>query len=152
MTQSLRLRHGFMRAVDRLTQLAFRISGGRFGGRQGWYDILLLTTTGRKSGEPRTHALLFVRDGERYVVCASNFGAPNDPAWYLNLRTDPHGAARVRRGHFAVTAEDAQGEERARLWRRLVAVWPRYEGYQKGVTRVIPVVILTPGAQLASGP
>lgn len=152
MSRGLWLRHGFMRAVDRLTQAAFRVSGGRLGGRQGGYDILLLTTTGRKSGEPRTHALLFVRDGARYVVCASNFGAPNDPAWYLNLRADPHGVARVRRRRFAVSAEDAQGDERARLWRRLVAVWPRYEGYQNGVTRVIPVVILTPGALPVSGP
>ncbi len=144
MTRSLRLRHGFMRTVDRLTQLAFRVSGGRLGGRQGRYDILLLTTRGRKSGEPRTHALLFIRDGERYIVCASNFGAPFDPAWYLNLGANPNAVARVRRRAFAVTAEDAQGDERVRLWLRLVAVWPRYEGYQQGVTRVIPVVILTP--------
>src|SRR5579864_4057497 len=102
MTRSLRLRHGFMRAVDRLTQLAFRLSGGRLGGRQGRYDILLLTTTGRKTGEPRTHALLFIRDGARYVVCASNFGAPYDPAWYRNLRAQPAAVARVRRRGFAV--------------------------------------------------
>ena len=146
MSRGLLVRHRFMRAVDRLTQAAFRISGGRLGGRQGWYDILLLTTTGRKSGEPRTHALLFVRDCARYVVCASNFGAPNDPAWYLNLCAQPTGVARVRRRSIAVAAEDAEGDERTRLWQRLVGVWPRYEGYQDGVERVIPVVILTPVA------
>ena len=133
MSRGLRLRHGFMRAVDRMTQAAFRVSGGRLGGRQAWYDILLLTTT----GEARTHALLFIRDGERYVVCASNFGAPNDPAWYLNLQARPSATVRVRRMSFAVTAEDATGEERARLWRLLAVAWRRYDGYQAGVERII---------------
>ncbi len=134
MIESLRLRHGFMRAVDRLTQVAFRVSGGRLGGRQGRYDILLLTTTGRKTGEPRTHALLFIRDGARYVVCASNFGAPNDPG----VVSQSSGATRCRgaraSARFCRHGEGCEGEERARLWRRLVAVWPRYEGYQDGVS------------------
>ena len=89
-------RRGFMRTVDVLTQAAYRASGGRVGARQAGRDILLLTTVGRKSGQERTHALLFVRDGERYVVCGSNFGDARHPAWYLNLSgaSRRHGADR----------------------------------------------------------
>jgi F420H(2)-dependent quinone reductase len=137
-------RRTFMRAVDALTQAAYRASGGRVGARQAGRDILLLTTVGRKSGKERTHALLFVRDGERYVVCGSNFGDARHPAWYLNLQAHPAGMARIGPLIVHVVATEASGEERARLWKKLVAAWPGYESYQAGIVRAIPVIILTP--------
>jgi deazaflavin-dependent oxidoreductase (nitroreductase family) len=141
---SIKARHAFMRAVDRLTQAAFHLSGGRIGGRQLKYTILLLQTTGRRSGKTRTHALLYVRDGERYVVCGSNFGAPHHPAWYGNLRAEPHVWLQVRRQRMQATAAIATGEERERLWQRLVQSWPFYTNYQMHIRREIPVIILTP--------
>jgi|SRR5689334_11027071 deazaflavin-dependent oxidoreductase (nitroreductase family) len=137
-------RQSFMRAVDVLTQAAYRASGGRVGARQAGRDILLLTTVGRKSGKERTHALLFVRDGERYVVCGSNFGDAHHPAWYLNLRAHPEGTARIGPLTVRIVATEAVAEERARLWQKLVAAWPAFEGYQAGTARTIPVIILTP--------
>jgi deazaflavin-dependent oxidoreductase (nitroreductase family) len=134
----------FMRAADRLTQLTFRLTGGGLGGQQLKYTILLLETRGRNSGQQRTHALLYVRDGERYVVCASNFGAPRHPAWYWNLRALPRAHIQVGRRRLPVEARDAEGEERARLWEQMQAVWPFYDTYQAHVSRTIPVVILTP--------
>jgi deazaflavin-dependent oxidoreductase (nitroreductase family) len=135
-----------MRTVDALTQAAYRASGGRIGARQAGRDILLLTTVGRKSGQERAHALLFVRDGERYVVCGSNFGDARHPAWYLNLRAHPEAKAQIGRHIVPIVATEATEEEHARLWQKLVAAWPGYESYQAGIERAIPVVILTPAA------
>ncbi len=137
-------RHSFMLTVDLLTQVAYRVSGGRIGARQAGRDILLLTTTGRKSGRRRTHALLFVRDDERYIVCGSSFGDPRHPAWYLNLQAHPEGTAQIGTLTIHVVATEASGEERARLWRKLLVAWPPYASYQTGTTRAIPVIILTP--------
>jgi deazaflavin-dependent oxidoreductase (nitroreductase family) len=142
----IRIRHSFMRAADRLTQLVYRLTSGLLGERQLKYTILLLETRGRKSGQPRTHALLYVRDGVRYVICASNFGASWHPAWYWNLRAQSQARIQVGRRRLIVSARDAEGEERARLWQRLQASWPLYDRYQAGVSREIPVVILTPVA------
>ena len=139
-------RRGFMRTVDALTQAAYRASGGRVGARQAGRDILLLTTVGRKSGKERTHALLFVRDGERYVVCGSNFGDARHPAWYLNLHEHPEATAQIGPLTVPIVATEASGEERARLWKKLLAAWPAFAGYQTGAARTIPVIILTPHA------
>jgi deazaflavin-dependent oxidoreductase (nitroreductase family) len=145
-------RRGFMRAVDVLTQAAYRASGGRVGARQAGRDILLLTTVGRTSGQERTHALLFVRDGERYVVCGSNFGDARHPAWYLNLRAHPAATAQVGSLTVPIVATEAAGKERARLWKKLLAAWPAFEGYQAGTERAIPVIILTPESALGAAP
>ena len=142
--KSLWLRHSFMRTVDRLTRLVYRLSSGRLGRSQGKFQMLLLTTTGRKTGKTRTHTLLFIRDGERYVVVASNFGAPSHPGWYLNLQDHPRATLQDGRTRLAVSARDAVGEERERLWQQLVRVWPYFASYQRGNPRVIPVVILSP--------
>ncbi|GAA1348620.1 nitroreductase family deazaflavin-dependent oxidoreductase [Saccharothrix algeriensis] len=105
---------------------------------------LLLTTTGRKSGNPRRTALIYQPYGDAHVVVASHGGAPEHPAWYRNLQADP--AARVRVGprEFAVTARTATGEERARLWDLMNEVWPDYAEYQTRTDREIPVVVLDP--------
>jgi deazaflavin-dependent oxidoreductase (nitroreductase family) len=143
------VRQGFMRAADQLTQGLFHLTDGRLGGRQLKYRILLLETRGRRSGLSRTHALLYVRDGERYVICASNFGGAQHPAWYWNLHAQPQVHIQVERTRLRVLATDAEGTERLRLWQLLRASWPRYERYQAGVSRTIPVVVLTPVADLA---
>jgi deazaflavin-dependent oxidoreductase (nitroreductase family) len=108
--------------------------------------MLLLTTTGRKSGRRRTTPLLYLEDGGNLVVIASNGGNPNHPAWWLNLKSDPHATVQVGRERRAVTAEEAEGEERERLWRAVVDVNRGYEGYQRSTSRRIPVVLLRPAA------
>jgi len=124
----------------------YRLSGGLIGGRFGRIRMLLLTTTGRKSGRPRTTPLLYLEDGGNLVVIASNGGHPNHPAWWLNLMSDPHATVQVGRERRAVTAEEAEGEERERLWRAVVDVNRGYEGYQRSTSRRIPVVLLRPEA------
>jgi deazaflavin-dependent oxidoreductase (nitroreductase family) len=106
--------------------------------------MLLLTTTGRKSGRRRTTPLLYLEDGGNLVVIASNGGNPTHPAWWLNLKSDPRAEVQVGRERRAVSAEEAEGEERERLWRAVVDVNRGYEGYQRSTTRRIPVVILRP--------
>jgi len=124
----------------------YRLSGGLIGGRFGRIRMLLLTTTGRKSGRPRTTPLLYLEDDGNLVVIASNGGNPNHPAWWLNLKADPRAEVQVGRERRAVTAEEAEGEERERLWRAVVDVNRGYEGYQKSTSRRIPVVLLRPAA------
>jgi deazaflavin-dependent oxidoreductase (nitroreductase family) len=118
------------------------------GGEQGheWrpgVPTLLLTTTGRRTGTRRRTALIYGRSGDGYVVVASKGGAPEHPAWYLNLEADPAVEVQVKDEVFAATARTATGEERATLWARLVAIWPAYEGYATRTDREIPVVVLT---------
>jgi deazaflavin-dependent oxidoreductase (nitroreductase family) len=125
----------------------YRASGGRVGGRLGkGVPVLLLTSTGRKTGRRRTTPLLYVEEGDRYVVVASVGGAPSHPAWYLNLRSKPAATIQVGRRKLAVRAETAGLEERARLWPRLTQMWPQYDDYQAKTRREIPVVILAPSA------
>lgn len=145
MTIRQRARRAFMLAADRTTQALYRLSGGRVGGKQLHYSILLLHSTGRKSGRTRTHALLYMRDGERYVVCGSIYGAPQHPGWYLNLLAHPR--ARIEAGprRLEVLAEAAEGDVRERLWRRWIAIWPPAVGYQRDADgRELPMVILRP--------
>lgn len=142
-TKTRRLGMG-IRAVDRITQWVYRLSAGRLGEREARYRMLLLQTTGRRSGKPRTHTLLYARDGERLVVCASNHGAPEHPAWYLNLQANPRVLVQTGRTRREMLAETTSGAERQRLWQMLLAVWPRYASYQAGISREIPVVILKP--------
>ena len=105
---------------------------------------LLLTTTGRKSGEPRTTPLIFARDGDDYLVVASVGGMPDHPAWYLNLLDDPKAHIQVKGEHLDVVARTATPEEKPRLWQIVNDVWPNYETYQTRTDRVIPVVVLSP--------
>ena len=104
--------------------------------------ILLLTTTGRKSGQPRIQPLIYAEDDGRYVIVASRGGTPEHPAWYLNLRDDPEVEVQIKGDRFKARAYDAEGDERERLWRRMNEVWPDYDEYQKKTDRQIPVVIL----------
>lgn len=105
-------------------------------------QCLLLTTTGRKSGQPRIMPLIYAPDDGHQVVVASKGGAPEHPAWYLNLRDDPEVEVQVKGDRFAATARAAEGEERERLWKRMTQEWPDYDEYQKKTDRQIPIVIL----------
>lgn len=121
----------------------YRVTNGFIGANAGG-PMLLLTTIGRKSGKPRTRPLLYLRDDSRYVVVASYGGNPNHPAWWLNLVEDPSAEIQIGSEHLRVHAREATDEERARLWPRLVALWPGYNAYQARTERKIPVVILEP--------
>jgi deazaflavin-dependent oxidoreductase (nitroreductase family) len=134
-----------LKLVSRLHVVLFRASGGRLGGRfRKIGPVLLLTTTGRKSGKQRTTPLLYVEDGERYVIVASVGGAPSDPAWYLNLSSNPAATIQVGHERTAVSAKTAAPEERERLWTLAATMYPGYDDYQAKTSREIPVVVLTP--------
>ncbi|HEX4049666.1 MAG TPA: nitroreductase family deazaflavin-dependent oxidoreductase [Steroidobacteraceae bacterium] len=113
------------------------------GGGKGQVPTLLLTTTGRKSGRSLTLPLIFGRAGADYVVIASKAGAPNHPAWYLNLDAQPEVQLQVKGDKFRARAHTASGAERARLWKAMVEIYGPYEDYQKKTDREIPVVVLT---------
>ena len=121
----------------------YRETGGKVG--HDWREgasILLLTTTGRTSGEKRTTPLIYAKDGERYVIVASKGGAPDHPGWYKNLEKHPEVELQVKDEVFRARARSALGEERARLWRKANEAWPDYDAYAKRTAREIPVVVL----------
>lgn len=103
---------------------------------------LLLTTTGRKSGDARTLPLIYGKDGERFVIVASRGGALDHPGWYKNLVAQPSVKLQVAAERFAARASTAQGAERKRLWQVMTRIWPAYDEYQAKTAREIPVVIL----------
>jgi deazaflavin-dependent oxidoreductase (nitroreductase family) len=104
--------------------------------------ILLLTTTGRKSGKEITMPLIFGQDGGSQVLVASRGGAPEHPGWYLNLEANPEVGVQVKGDKFRARARTAEGEERERLWKMMNEIWPHYDEYQTKTTRQIPVVVL----------
>lgn len=105
---------------------------------------LLLTTTGRKTGQKRTTPLIFAKDGDDYLVVASMGGAPRHPAWYLNLQAESNAEVQVKADHVAVAARTATDDEKPRLWGIVTKQWPNYDAYQSRTDRVIPVVVLSP--------
>lgn len=121
---------------------AYRETNGERGYEWRGTQCLLLTTVGRKSGEPRVMPLIFAPDGDRQVIVASKGGAPEHPAWYLNLRNNPEVQVQVKGDVFTAKARDAEGDERARLWQVMTGEWPAYDEYQAKTDREIPVVIL----------
>jgi len=117
-------------------------SGGRDGHIWEGVTTLLLTTTGRRSGQARTTPLIYGRDGDRYVVVASRGGAPQHPAWYENLAAHPEVTVQVMADRFKARARTASAAERPALWKTMAAIWPPYDEYQAKTSRTIPVVIL----------
>jgi deazaflavin-dependent oxidoreductase (nitroreductase family) len=107
-------------------------------------QALLLTTKGRRSGEPRTHPLIYGRHGDDYLIVASLGGAPKHPKWYLNLDADPEVEIQVKGDKIPVYARTASPEEKAELWPIMTKEWPDYDEYQKKTDRDIPVVVLEP--------
>lgn len=116
-------------------------------GREGhdWQPgvpVLLLTTVGRRSGEERIKPLIYQQAGDDYLVVASYGGSPTPPAWYLNLQERPDVQVQVRGDKFAARARTATAAEKPDLWRKMAAVWPDYDEYQKKTAREIPIVVL----------
>jgi deazaflavin-dependent oxidoreductase (nitroreductase family) len=145
-----RLSDALVRALGRVNVALYRRSGGRVFGRVGRARILLLTTTGRRSGEARTAPLLYLRDESRFVVVASFGGHASHPAWYLNLAANPEVEVEVDRERFQARARTATPEEHARLWPTLVEMYGPYASYQRRTSRVIPIVLLEPAEEPGS--
>ena len=122
----------------------YRLTGGAIGGQIQGLPVLLLTTIGRKSGQPRTVPLGFLRDGSTYVIIASYAGLPRHPAWFLNLESHPEATIQLKKRQMQVKAETANQEKKRELWARLMEVAPGYADYQKRTSRDIPMVILHP--------
>lgn len=104
--------------------------------------VLILTTTGRKSGEPRSTPLIYQRHGDDVLVVASNGGADAPPLWFRNLEADPEVQVQVKGDRFTARARTATAEEKPGMWRTMAAVWPAYNEYQTKTDREIPVVVL----------
>lgn len=132
------------RAVTSVHILAYRVTGGRIGGTIVDMPVLLLTTTGRRSGRARTVPLTYLTEGDHILLAGSVGGNPWFPGWWLNLQANPQARIRLGGRTVAVVAREASPEERERLWPRFTAAYQGYAGYQSRTTRRIPVAILTP--------
>lgn len=122
----------------------YRVSGGRIAGKfPSGQPLLLLTTIGRKSGQPRTTPLIYLADGADLVIVASKGGMDEHPLWYTNLLATPDVDVQVGSERRKMRAHTATPEERARLWPKLVALYSDYQVYQERTDREIPVVVLS---------
>lgn len=131
--------------MSRINTWLYKATGGRIGGKflQG-APVALLTTTGRKTGQPRISPLLYLRDGDRVIVVASHGGREKNPMWYLNLKANPQVQVQIKKEVLNLTARDATEEERAKYWPQLVKMYSSYEDYQSWTDRTIPIVICEP--------
>jgi deazaflavin-dependent oxidoreductase (nitroreductase family) len=122
----------------------YEATGGEVGHDWNGTSVLILHTTGRKSGQTRKFPLIYGRDGADYVVVASKGGAPEHPGWYRNLLAHPAAKIQVRSDLIAVTARTGSAEDKRRVWPLMAAQWPDYDEYQRKTPRDIPVVLLRP--------
>lgn len=122
----------------------FRDNDGKVGGPFANTPLLLLHTTGAKSGQPRLNPLAYLEDGDRYVIIASKGGAPTNPDWYYNVVAHPNVEVEVGTEQFTARATVAEEPERSQLYEKMVAKNPGFDEYRRKTTRVIPVIILTP--------
>ena len=135
----------FVRSMSWVNVVVFRLSGGRVGSRfRGGAPVLLLTTIGRRSGTPRTTPLLYLAEGEKLLVVASQGGMSRHPSWFRNLEAQPEVDVQIGSEHRKLRARRASDEEKAGYWPRLVAMYSDFDDYQARAPRDIPVVILTP--------
>ncbi len=130
-----------MAEINRRTIEQFR-AGGEIPGMQR-DRLVLVTTTGRRTGQRRTTPMMFHPDGDRLLLIASNMGAPRHPEWYLNLEADPHVTVEVGAETYEATAVPATGDERERLWSTLKETYPFFADHEAATDRVIPVVVVT---------
>jgi len=121
----------------------FRKNHGRVGGYFESASLLLLHTVGKRSGKPRVNPVMYLRDGERYLIFASKAGADTHPDWYSNLKAHPDAQIEVGDETIDVKAEEIQGPERDRLYERQASLYPAFAEYQRKTKRVIPVIALT---------
>ena len=134
----------FMKAALAVYIFLYRLTSGAIGGRMAGLQVLLLTTTGRKTGQPRTTPLgYFTQDGN-YVVIASNGGADQNPAWFYNLKSNPQVTIQAGNKQLAAKAEVVDTEKRTQMWADLVKMAPAYDRYTTRTKREIPLVILKP--------
>ncbi|HEY6629505.1 MAG TPA: nitroreductase family deazaflavin-dependent oxidoreductase [Acidimicrobiia bacterium] len=138
------MRDELVRRRSRIHRALYRMTGGIVGRRLVDNDMLLLTTIGRHSGQPHTVPLLYLRNGEGWVVIASYGGRDRHPAWYLNLVDAPSVEVQISRQHSHARARTANDEERAHWWPLVVEAYGDYAVYQTRTDRVIPVVLLEP--------
>ncbi len=135
-------RRAIQRTLTSLHIASYRATGGVIGHRVGPLPNLLLTTTGRQSGKPRTSVLTYIRVDEQVAVIASNFGSRTAPQWYRNLERRPEAMAQLKRRRWPVRARLATPDERARVWPAALAIWPAWAGYAERAQREIPIVML----------
>jgi deazaflavin-dependent oxidoreductase (nitroreductase family) len=121
----------------------FHANDGVVGGMFEGMPLLLLHSTGAKSGQVRVHPLAYYADGDRYAVFGSKGGAPTNPAWYHNLKANPEASIEVGTETFAVTASEATGEERDRIYRAQAERHAQFADYERNTERTIPVIVLT---------
>jgi F420H(2)-dependent quinone reductase len=133
-----------LRWTGKLNVPLYRVSGGRIGGRVNRAPVLLLTTTGRKSGQKRTAPIVYLRDGENVVVINTNAGNARVPAWSLNLKANPEAEVEVGHRRYPARARIAEGEERAELWRRHNEQYAGFDDYQTKLDRKALVIVLEP--------
>jgi deazaflavin-dependent oxidoreductase (nitroreductase family) len=140
-----RLGRAAVKLMNRVNTWVYRLTSGRLGGRflRG-APVCLLTVRGRKTGQPRTAALLYLADGEDVIVVASLGGMSQHPLWYLNLEANPDVTVQIGGATRAMTARRVSDEEKAALWPRLTAMYRDYDDYQGRTTRNIPVIRLSP--------
>lgn len=131
------------RTIPRIDRWLMTRTGGRLATTAG-LPTLLLTTTGRKSGQPRSAPLLYLRHGEDWVVIGTNFAGVSHPGWYHNLMSDPRAELLVDGEKISVTAREALPGERAELWAKAIQVFPGYETYRSRIkTRHVPIMVLS---------
>jgi deazaflavin-dependent oxidoreductase (nitroreductase family) len=131
-----------MKILGTLHRELYRGSSGKLGKKFFGSPILLLTTTGRKTGRPRTWPLTYLPEGENLIVIASNGGQPNHPSWYLNLQANSQVRVQLGERNYTMIAQTVEGDERVRLWSRVVEEYPAYAEYQQRTDRQTPVVVL----------
>lgn len=139
-----KLLNGLIRFITSINVFIYRVSGGRLGNRLGKQSVLLLPTVGRKSGKRHVTTVSYYRDGNSYLVVASNWGKENHPGWFYNLVEQPRTTIQVGANTIQVEARQAQGEEYQRLWQLVTQQNEQYVRYQRRMKRRIPIVILTP--------
>lgn len=133
-----------LRWTGKLNVPLYRLSGGRIGGKVAKAPVLLLTTTGRKSGQQRTAPVVYLADGENLVVIGSNAGHNRTPAWSLNLQANPEAEVELGRRRLPVRARIAEGEERADLWRKHNEQYSGFDEYEARTDRDIALFVLEP--------
>ena len=143
---SMGLSTNAFRFLGKLNRPIYRLSGGRVGGRVGRAPVLLVITTGRKSGQERTSPVVYLRDGENVVIINTNAGHERTPAWSLNLKAEPRAEVEIGRRRIPVVARVAEDEEREDLWRRHNEQYSGFDIYKDNIDRRPEVFVLEPAA------
>lgn len=141
---SMAMPDSWLKATGKLNVPIYRLSRGRIFGSIGTAPVLLLTSTGRRSGQKRTAPVVFLADGEHYVVIGSNAGNVRTPAWSYNLQANPDAEIELRGAHKLVRARVAEGDERAELWRKVNEMYEGFDDYDAKTSRDIAVFVLEP--------